>query len=294
MLVQITNTCTFGCPHCLQNSRQTPQHMPLGLFKNALIFSKMAKCRFLMISGGEPTDHPDWESYLDLACNNKCGQAVMLITNGKWLDTDKEDIIIEKLKKYPLLFIQITNDSRYYPDWSSRTIPERFKKFEKKCDDELGEVQVDCATGSNAFSRVSLIREIDDLKSLGRASKDTTLREVARSCKSTTSCVAAALIAAQAKGDLVLTISFLEKNMKWCHPLIDWRGGVHWSESWLCPSFFTIPSHLLLDEPMFLQISEAASAWRPCGKCADYQKLLKNNYPKYVLAKYILGIQQGD
>lgn len=106
MLIQITNTCTFGCPHCLQDSGPTPQHMPLGLFKNALILSKMAKCQFLMISGGEPTDHPDWENYLDLACNNDDGQAVTFITNGKWLGTDKEDIILDKLrKKFDVLIV---------------------------------------------------------------------------------------------------------------------------------------------------------------------------------------------
>lgn len=292
MLIQITNTCTFGCPHCLQDSRQTPQHMELGLFKNALILSKMAKCQFLMISGGEPTDHPNWKNYLDLACNNVDGQAVMFITNGKWLGTDKEDIILDKLRKYPLLFIQVTSDPRYYPDWSRKTIPERFALFKEKCGEELGMCHVDSSIGSNEFERVALIREISDLKALGRAAEVKTLRKVARACQSTTSCAASALIAAQAKGDLVLTISLLEKTMKWCHPLVDWRGGVHWSESWLCPSFFTIPSHLLLDEPMFLQLSEAASAWRPCGKCEDYQKFLAKTDPKYVKAREILGISK--
>lgn len=292
MLIQITNTCTFGCPHCLQASGPTPQHMPLGLFKNALILSKMAKCQFLMISGGEPTDHPDWENYLDLACNNADCQVVMFITNGKWLGTDKEDIVLDKLRKHPLLFIQVTSDPRYYPDWSRKTISERFHLFEEKCGDELGMCHVDSLLGSHGFSRVALIREINDLKALGRAAEVKTLRKVARACHSTTSCAASALIAAQAKGDFISTISFLEKTMKWCRPLVDWRGGVHWSESWLCPSFFTIPSHLLLDEPMFLQISEAASAWRPCGKCEDYQKLLTKTDPKYVKAREILGISK--
>lgn len=292
MLIQITNTCSFGCPHCLQDCIAEPQHMSGGLFRNALILSKMAKCQFLMISGGEPTDHPDWEKYVNLACNNSDMQVVMLITNGRWLGTNKEDVVLKLLKKYPLFFVQVSNDPRYYPDWSRKTIPERFALFKEKCGEELGMCHVDSSIGSNEFERVALIREISDLKALGRAAEVKTLRKVAKSYPSTTSCAASALIAAQAKGDLVLTISLLEKTMKWCRPLVDWRGGVHWSESWLCPSFFTIPSHLLLDEPMFLQLSEAASAWRPCGKCEDYQKFLAKTDPKYVKAREILGISK--
>ena len=291
MLIQITNTCTFGCPHCLQNSTPEPQHMPIGVYQNALALSKMAGCQFLMISGGEPTDHPDWDHYLDLAlCDMK--QAVVLVTNGKWFGTKKEDAILKRLEIHPFLFIQINNDPRYYPDWSASEIPKLYERFMKRMNDELCSSIDILLTMNGGLSRVSLIREVNDIKALGRAATDKTLCEVARSCNSTTSCASTALIAAQAHGDFKCAISAMEQHMNWCHPLVDWKGGMHWSESWLCPSFFTIPDHLLLDEPMFLQIAEAACAWRPCGKCEDYKKFLAKTDPKYVKAREILGISK--
>ena len=292
MLIQITNTCTFGCAHCMQDSTPEPQHMSGGLFRNALVLSRMAKCKFILISGGEPTDHPDWARYIDLACTGNPVQCVGLVTNGKWLGTNKEDIILEKLKRYPLLYVQITNDPRYYPDSTRKDIPAQYKRFSELCAEELGEHHVDTAMSMiDNDHRVMLANEVEHLVALGRAAEIKTLRKVARADKkNTTSCFASALVAAQVNNDLIELISVLERRLKWCHPMIDWRGGMHWSESWLCPSFFTIPDHLLLDKPMFLQIQEAACAWRPCGKCEDFKKVLEHTEPQYVQARKILGI----
>lgn len=93
-----------------------------------------------------------------------------------------------------------------------------------------------------------------------------------------------------AQTDFKTATCVLEENNRFCKPFIDWEGGIHWSESHLCPEFFKIPPHLTMDDAMFDQIAEAAHAWRPCGKCADYKKLLNNNGPKYILAKKNLGI----
>lgn len=284
MLIQITNTCTFGCPHCLHDSTPDPQHMKEGLFRNALIFSRMAKCDHVMLTGGEPTDHPQFEHYLDLACDTKYNQSVHIITNGKWLGTEMEDKLIEKMSNYRYLTIQITNDNRYYPGWSRKElmIPVKFDRFMDKCVDKFG---------AEALVKIAYCSSVDNLVTLGRCKEVKALRKIAKKSKVTTSCFASIVVAAQAGPErFIEAIGLLESRNKWCHPLIDWCGGIHWSESWLCPSFFTIPSHLLLDKPMFLQIVEAACAWRPCGKCRDFQKVFEHNEPQYVLAREILGI----
>ena len=127
------------------------------------------------------------------------------------------------------------------------------------------------------------------MRSLGRAASNPDCLEVARKDKTTTtSCVAGALVSAQT--DFKTAVGALESRGNLCRPIVDWEGGIHWSESHLCPEFFKLPSHLAMDDAMFDQIAEAAHAWRPCGKCADYKKLINNNYPKYVIAKTILGI----
>ena len=75
----------------------------------------------------------------------------------------------------------------------------------------------------------------------------------------------------------------MESRGKFCHPLVDWQGSLHWAESWLCPAF----AHVTEDNAT---IAEKAHTWRPCGLCAGYRKLLANNEPKYLLAKLILGV----
>lgn len=38
MLIQITNHCTLGCPHCMQCASENGQHMSPEVFAKALEF----------------------------------------------------------------------------------------------------------------------------------------------------------------------------------------------------------------------------------------------------------------
>jgi len=275
MLIQITNTCTFMCKHCLQDSNPEPQHMSDGLFVNALMFSRMSGSRTVILSGGEPTEHPSWAYYTDVACNctHDCKQIVILVSNGKWLGTPNEKEMLRLLSNYDNLYLQVTSVPDFYPN--SGKIVDAFDKFYENLPEEIKD-------------RVDLTTKLTSIVTLGRASRCKMCIDTAKKDKSKMmSCFSSNFVAIQT--DFINAIRHLELNGLSCHPLVDWKGGLHWSESWLCPSFFTIPEHVLLDEPMFDQIAEAACNVLPCCKCADYEKLRTNNYPKYVLAKYIMG-----
>ena len=114
MLVRTTNSCRMGCSHCLVEASPTGEHMPFEVFKEALKFSVAYDPYLLFISGGEPTDHPDFLEFLGFAkhyiTQGRVGM-VLVASNGMFLE---DRSYTEKILKIGIPF-QITNDVRFYP-----------------------------------------------------------------------------------------------------------------------------------------------------------------------------------
>lgn len=278
MLLQITNNCDNKCPHCLQAcvGPEHNEHMSQGVFHNSLALFRKLGINVLLISGGEPTLHPKWDEWTREALRSAAH--VGICTNGNWLIPEAHTLIAETIvgllrESKGRLSVQVCSDPTWYPNHES--IIAGYKRFTERFPDIV--------------EFVTLETKVEHMLSLGRAASNPDCLEMAEKDKaSTTSCFMGSLASAQT--GFKTAVCALESHGKFCKPLIDWEGGIHWSESHLCPAFFKLPSHLEMDDAMFDQILEAAHAWRPCGKCADYKKLLNNNYPQYVIAKYILGI----
>jgi len=130
MILFITNKCRMGCTHCLNNCELKGEDMPFETLKDTVAYIKKEKLRIrtVIISGGEPCDHPDLFRMLDILAKelrvNAYGKpvAVTLATNGMFLTpkkgkTTNEQIkaFSDKLLSYENLSIQITNDTRFYP-----------------------------------------------------------------------------------------------------------------------------------------------------------------------------------
>lgn len=114
MLVRITNSCRMGCSHCMVEASPSGKHMPLETFREALKFSTAYDPFLLFISGGEPTDHPEFLEFLGFAKHYMTQgrvQMVLIASNGMFLE-DKP--YTKEILKMGIPF-QITNDSRYYP-----------------------------------------------------------------------------------------------------------------------------------------------------------------------------------
>lgn len=112
MLLRITNNCTMECSHCMVNALPTGKHASIETVIKALEFNGTYDRTILIISGGEPTNHPEFLNILELLTeyNNKLGK-VLILSNGLFLyDIDYR----EKILKAGIEF-QITNDKRYYP-----------------------------------------------------------------------------------------------------------------------------------------------------------------------------------
>jgi len=110
MLIRITNKCTMGCSHCMIDaSSPDGEHMKMDVFKRALKFARASGSLGLLLSGGEPFEHPQLEEMVSLAKKNVT--VVIVATNGLFtLDPGKL-----KMANRLDAFIQVTNDERYYP-----------------------------------------------------------------------------------------------------------------------------------------------------------------------------------
>jgi hypothetical protein len=120
VLIKITNYCSLGCNHCLENSTVAGDHMTRETFLAALALTdrlegdawRVGIPKRILISGGEATEHPDVEWYLETVIGR--GYDVILITNGMWLDDPmlRPKILRPEWKR---LMVQVTNDPRFYP-----------------------------------------------------------------------------------------------------------------------------------------------------------------------------------
>ncbi len=130
MLIKVTNFCSFGCSHCMENSTPAGLHMTREIFEKSLDFTarteKMAWDLgidpLILLSGGECTEHPEIISFIEEVYRRK--MKPLLISNGSWLRN-------EELKKSILrpewldLEIQIQNDPKFYPTRVPRILDSR-------------------------------------------------------------------------------------------------------------------------------------------------------------------------
>lgn len=106
MLVKITNKCLMECNHCMEDATPSGEHMTEETFEKALRFVSQIYTHFLLISGGEPSEHPQVVDFCKLAL--KRFTSVTVLSNGM-----NQDILRQCLDTGALL--QVTNDPRFYP-----------------------------------------------------------------------------------------------------------------------------------------------------------------------------------
>ena len=284
MLIQITNNCNMGCPHCMNNSRQIGDsaNMERWTFLSSLEHAQRNNASIILISGGEPTMHPNWYDFVRIALTEVYDfREVLLVTNGSWVGTDVEECVTDLLMNEPMFTVQITCIKGLYKMYDE-LVPklndyiERLKKLEKK--------------PGMLHDRVRLCIDVPiHYAALGRAAANHKFMELASlDISTTTSCFMGAILAAQMNKGVTYPkiIEILESRGHYCKPRINYLGGIGWSESSLCPSFASVHEQEHV-------IAYKCAAWRPCGQCADYKKLLENPFPKYIEARNILGIRKS-
>ena len=116
MLIQITNKCRMGCPHCMQDSNPDGQHMTEEVFRQAAMFCYQALPMVINISGGEPLEHPEWVDITKTLLSIPTVKMATILTNGFWIEDAQQRVKMAKLIKYSKgrLKVQVYSHPKYY------------------------------------------------------------------------------------------------------------------------------------------------------------------------------------
>lgn len=272
MLIQITNKCLMGCRHCLNNSTPDGEHMPLSTWYVCLQHVRDVGSKVVIISGGEPTEHPNWSSMVEDACRNFWH--VVIATNGMWINTPKEAVMLDILRKHFNCSVQITSNGVYYPQHDQMCT--KIRKFTQRLKNSpIREIR------SIEFNQIKACIDTDiHLVPLGRAATDEMCLHLSENDTATTaSCFMGALVAAQA--DYKSAVAILEGRGHFCRPRINHKGEIAWSESALCPGFATV-------NDKFEDIVKKVKTWSPCCKCKGWDKVKNSTDPTYIRGRAIL------
>ena len=275
MLIQLTNHCTMGCPHCMQESEENYQHMTEEIFTKALQFGEWSGTLLYNISGGEPTEHPEFGRFMDKLDNHLKSMSFpfpgmpgfTIESNGEWLrNASFIDIVKKVLVKEKLLALQVSSFKGLYRNYDF------IQQHKKELETMSPKVKV-------------VDGQILSMQDLGRASnsRDTFIRAAVDNNKYQVSCLNGCLLSKQTDSFRKLNECLFQHGQS-CKPFVDWRGNVHWSESICCPSY----GNVIKDD--FDTIWQNLRKAVPCGKCRLYQNLLKSTDPKIVHSRHILGI----
>lgn len=221
----------------------------------------------MLVAGGEPSLHPRFVEIMTRCCWTF--DSVVLVTNGEWLaDPRKEDALVSLMRRFPSLSI-------------------RFSSIEGPCrrclpTHGLADAFVSRLKAEGVAGWAAVLADRLRPMSIGRASEGLPSPERDMSHGGATSCFTASLVAAQLP--FLKTMARLEARGLFFLPLVDWRGRVHWSESWLCPSF----GDVTMDS--FEELDAKACSWRPCRRCAAHAKLDCDHPGMLHVARAVLGI----
>jgi hypothetical protein len=83
--------------------------MPMAVYEQVLKFIDWIEFPFIMLTGGEPTLHPEFMTLLQMVLDRKL--KTIVLSNGTFLEND---ILTKRILKTGVS-VQITNDDRFYP-----------------------------------------------------------------------------------------------------------------------------------------------------------------------------------
>ena len=255
MLLSITESCHMGCSHCMDDAKPCDRHMSKETFKDAIEFFNKFGGMELIITGGEPTDHPDWLPFLYYALRNAKGSMynnahITLITNAMNI-AGKRDIqtyLLSLMDMYRLehgaskLSIQVTHVDKYYPQEVDLSEP--------------------------FFNTTIICREIEAMYPMGRA-KTNNLPWKSKCSK----CFNIRSLAGSVRSLKEVT-SIMALYGKFCTPQIDISGNIKLGESVLCP----VATNIYKSDAEIMANIRAFT----CGNCAEVNKNLTNEQLKAI------------
>lgn len=252
MLFQITNNCHELCPHCLQCSCPSEAHMSAQTLSYAIGFAKFMSAPIIVISGGEPTSHPQFLEFCERV--SKSGIPFSICSNGSFIDDEaktKEVIAATKLKGF--IGMQVYTHKDFYQNYEKR-VAQR-------------------ALFENIKGVVFDTHDIENMQDVGRARSCSKAQEYIDKQKHVMGCVNMSLIGHQSESAARFVKNYNSYGLKWlCKPLVDWQGNIHMSESAQCPSVGNVVDDNNID------IVNNMRKFVPCMKCRNSQFIYDSTY----------------
>lgn len=210
MLLSITEKCRMGCTHCMDDAKaDCNKFMSYDVFKRAIEFNFQYD-KTLTITGGEPTEHPDfWKLMYTVAHKMKSDEITTVTTNG--MNLNNNDIPIIK---------ELNSICKGHILWQVSSIPEYYP------------LKVDLNKKIFQMEEFVIATEIERLYPLGRA-KDHSEWDFSK-VKGTKCFNIRSFI--RSTGDFGLSIKHLRSMFKFCTPQISYDGHIKLGESTLCPN----------------------------------------------------------
>lgn len=274
MLIQITNHCTMNCPHCLQNSTTNGNHMTEEVFRKTLEFGAWSGCWRYNISGGEPTEHPDFEGLMSILHRHLSDNPMPIPmyptftveSNGEWIRDAAKVNVVKKILKYERMEgFQVSSFRGLYRNFDF------IQKYRKKIE--------------ALHPRMVVVSQgIVSMQGLGRArhTSNASVRKAVEENTHMPSCINGYFISKQT--DNVREFSRALFPTQTCKPFVDWKGNVHGSESMCCPAHGNVMTDSF--ETIWQNLREAV----PCGKCRAYKNLLTSDEPKIAYARTLMNL----
>lgn len=264
MLLQITNCCRMACPHCMDDASPYAPHMTEDTCRNAVSFAKNSGDMVLIVSGGEPTEHPRFFDMCRII--SQSGIRFSICSNGMFLGNPKKEWMMEKVCKLQgFCGGQIYSNQKWYR-LHNQTVA-KWNASRAKWE---------------AYKLLLDTTDIRAMKDIGRAKACPDAMREAEKSNYHNSCLSSCLTLAQASSSHDF-FRLMVMQHRFCTPLIDFKGDVHMSESWLCPSCGNVNTDT--HDAIWISMRK----FRPCGGCLGSKRYLTENSPKMVAARRILG-----
>lgn len=222
MLISITEKCRMNCPHCMDDAKpDSTKFMSFETWEKAVEFNDRYDM-FTTITGGEPTEHPQFWDMLEYCIRQKkVTSEITVVTNGMNLETDdtaKDKIQrLAELNPMATVFFQVTNVPGLYPIKINTHKSVFHSKYVVVC------------TSMNDLAMYPQGRAVgkDYDFSKTKVTKCFNIRSVTRGTRSFSE-----------------SVLMLRRRMKFCTPQIGYDGSIKLGESTLCP----VASHISKSE----------------------------------------------
>lgn len=228
MLLKLTESCSMGCLHCMSNCiPDETTHMSEDTFNKSIEFIRKYHNSFslhtIVISGGEPTEHPKFCEYMRKLVNEFSiygiyAPQIAICTNGLWISenfNEWKDLYNELRSLYKSLIVwQITNIPELYP---KKLTEYSIKKLSK-----MKNVFIENTTSNNVLYPQGRTLE-NNLEWKAKGPKCFNIRSISKHCSNFSE-----------------VLKILSLNGKSCTPSIEYDGSLKLGESYLCPKCSTI------------------------------------------------------